>query len=740
MARYYIGRVNWHYPNPGTSQTGSYVSSGTVDITVSGTTVTVTASITNNASYSRRDGQFHDKFHIFIGGRDVATSEDYPTKGSATRSITGTRYDCTGTVSVEIKMQCGDFTNDCPNGLQSDSNNWRNVFSQGVTVYSAYSLSIISVTEIGKVDRDGFTVVYHLDGGTDTIRGCELRIYENDRGEPIKIGISGNKSNGNQSVTFRPTTPTYKHGTHYTVSVYATDWTTERETNRLSFYTYQEPLLSSVSVEKPSPQNANTPNKFTLSGTNNRAWVKLEDEFQTHYRVRRQDGTYTDWTNINNTIEWSRNEEQMRSLIPKQYDAQTNTIYFRRYNPKASWYSTEHSVTMMLYYRPRVAIDSNTVTYHRNSLDGNVINKGEVITNISSLDSIYVDWSYDTTIPNAGYTQGYRIRLYNYQNNLIETYYTTSKSVKIPKQDIPRLNMTYIDITPYFSNDSNNPNNYWYYNGTVEKIQFIRLVTELEKPQITYPVQNSIWINKDFRICFKLPVDPDKGYETETYHYENIELKVNNIVYRLTTSNGTTSGSIEGSTTFSCLKDNLTYQRPVVVYPNLLNNVPDTDTFTIQVRVKKKYGATSTEFRWSPWSDVRTFTIYFPVYEVEKYDLILATHYNDAYDTVDNIRNTYGVEWEDKPLRAIAKSTIIKAEQYSYNTIMKKLVHTKNQVNNYTTFDTDRDNTKFDYTNELPETFNEKIGEFITAEKNEGNEYNGRNYIKFIYDRCKLLK
>lgn len=741
MARYYIGRNNWHYPNPGTSQTGSYVSSGTIDIDVSGTTVTVTASITNNASYSRRDSQFHDKFHIFIGGKEVAVSGNYPTRGSATLSASGTRYDCTGTVTVEIKMQCGDFTDDCPNGLQSNSANWRNVFSQGVTVYQEYSLSIISVTNIGKVDRDTFTVVYNLNGGTDSIRTCELRIYENNNNRVATIGISGNKSGNNQSASFRPTTPTYKHGTYYTVSVYAYDGTTQIETNKLPFYTFQEPLLGDVSVEKPSPQNANTSNTFTLSGTNNKKWNDLELDFETHYRIIRPDGTTTDWLTIGNITSWPRTAEQMRALIPKTYDAQNNQIQFRRYSPRANWESTNQpSVTMMLYYRPRMAVDSNSVTYHRNSQSGNLINKGQIITNTTTLNSIYINWNYDTTLPEAGYVQGYRVRLYNYQNNLVKTYYTTNKYIEILKEDIPRLNMTYIDITPYFGNDTNNTSNYWYYNGTIEKIQFIRLVTELEKPQITYPVQNSIWINKDFRVCFKLPVDPDKGYETETYHYENIELKVNKIVYRLTTSNGTSSGSVDGSTIFSCLSNNLTYQRPVVIYPNLLNNVPNTDTYTIQVRVKKKYGTTSTEFRWSPWSDIRTFTVYFPTYEVQQYDLIMATHYNDAFDTVDNVRNTYGVSWTDKPLRAVAKSTIIMAEQYSYNTIMKKLVHTKNQVNTYATFDTNRDNIKFDYTNELPETFNERVGEFITADKNEGNEYNGRNYIKFIYDRCKLLK
>ena len=740
MAEYSIGRVNWHYPNPGTSQTGSYVSSGTVDITVNGTTVSVKVSITNNAAYARRDSQFHDKFHIYIGGENVATSSNYPNKGSATLTTSGIKYNCTGTVNVDIKMQCGDFTNDCPNGIQSDPQNWKSIFSQNVTVYSEYTLYINSVTQIGKVDRDTFTVNYHLDGGTDTIRSCELRIYSGSS-RIQTIGISGNKSQWDQTTTFRPTTPTFKHGQNYTVSIYADDWVTNKETNALTFYTFQEPLLGDASVEKSSPQNANTSNTFTLSGTNNKKWNDLELDFETHYRIIRPDGTTTDWLTIGNITSWPRTAEQMRALIPKTYDAQNNQIQFRRYSPRANWESTNQpSVTMMLYYRPRMAVDSDSVTYHMNSTSGSLINKGQVITNTTTLNSIYVNWKYDSTLPKAGYVQGYRIRLYNYQNNSVKTYYTTNKYIEIPKEDIPRLNMTYIDITPYFGNDTNNISNYWYYNGTIEKIQFIRLVTELEKPQITYPIQNSIWINKDFRVCFKLPVDPDKGYETETYHYENIELKVNNIVYRLTTSNGTTSGSINGSTTYSCLNTNLMYQRPVVIYPNLLNNVPNSNTYNIQVRVKKKYGTTSTQFRWSPWSDTRTFTVYFPTYEVQQYDLIMATHYNDAFDTVDNVRNTYGVSWTDKPLRAVAKSTIIKAEQYSYNTIMKKIVDTKNQVNTYATFDTNRNNIKFDYTNQLPETFNERVGEFITADKNEGNEYNGRNYIKFIYDRCKLLK
>lgn len=734
MAHFYNA---WHGGAPPRRQV-----EGDINISYSGLRVSATCTFTQSLIYPGSTGYGPDTAHLQIDGVDIDSVNVNP-NGTSEHTLSGYRDLTAGNHTARLMMQCGDNSGECK--INNNANvHWVECGSVSVDVpnpYSEFTLSINSVTSIGKVDRDTFIVNYYLNGGTDNIQTCQLRIYKGGtRIDTINIGTG--KSGNNQTASFSPRTTTYQHGSNYSVSVYAYDGTTEKETGKLPFYTYQEPLLSGVSVEKTSPQNANTSNKFTLSGTNNRKWTSYEDEFQTHYRIRRQDGTYTSWTNLGNITQWSRTAEQMRTLIPKQYDGQTNTIYFRRYNSRASWYSSERSVVMMLYYRPRMAIDFDSVTYHMNSTSGNLINKGQVITNTTTLNSIYINWNYDTTLPEAGYVQGYRVRLYDYAGNQVEgaVYYTTTKYVEIPKDIIPRLNMTYIDITPYFGNNTNNTSNYWYYNGTIEKIQFIRLVTELEKPQITYPIQNSIWINKDFRVCFKLPVDPDKGCETETYHYENIELKVNKIVYRLTMSNGTSSGSVDGSTIFSCLSNNLTYQRPVVIYPNLLGNVPNTDTYTIQVRVKKKYGTTSTEFRWSPWSDTRTFTVYLPTYEVQQYDLIMATHYNDAFDTVDNVRNTYGVSWTDKPLRAVAKSTIIKAEQYSYNTIMKKLVHTKNQVNNYATFDTNRDNIKFDYTNELPETFNEKVGEFITADKNEGNEYNGRNYIKFIYDRCKLLK
>ena len=285
--------------------------------------------------------------------------------GSSSISFDANDYSTNGLTSVKISVWHHQGSNANPTGSDNNCSHGfaTYVWSSGsVSVpvynpYSPFSLSIDSVTQIGKVDRDTFNVTYNLNGGTKDITTCELRVYKG--GSRIDtIGISGSKSQWNQTASFKPTTSLYSHGFNYTVSVYASDGTTAIETTALTFYTYQEPKLTSVSVQNSSPQNANTPNKFTLNGTNNRKWTNYEQEFQTHYRIKRQDGTYTSWTNLGNINSWSRNESQMRSLIPKQYDGQTNTIEFRRYNVSGRWYSATKSVNMVLYYRPRVGITS----------------------------------------------------------------------------------------------------------------------------------------------------------------------------------------------------------------------------------------------------------------------------------------------------------------------------------------------------------------------------------------------
>lgn len=631
------------------------------------------------------------------------------------------------------------------------------VWESGVSVpaynpYTKPTYSITSMTSIGRVDVTDYTLKYTIKGGSENLSWVDQRYYDNGSNTvKHKRGINTSKGD-NLTTTAKVTSGNgFQHGKIYQTNVVFSDGGDRTySTSKLTFRTYQEPKINTgVTLGTSQPQNANTANSFTISGTNNRAFNddNLEKEFQTHYRIKRGSDTYTGWINLNNITTWNRTASEMRSLISDSYDNQNCTIEFKRYSPSANWYSTNTaSTTLKLYYRPRVGITNDSVSYCKNDSKGTGITKNQIITNDSSLTGVYVKWIYDTNDVNAGYTNGYRIQLFDYNNTTaVKTYYTSDKYITIPKEDIPRLNNTYITITPYYIHKTSSGNTNWYFNGTIEKIPFVRMVCELDKPIIDYPINASNWINKDFRVCFSLPADGDHDYVvTETYQYESIEVRINNQIFKIKNANGTSAGSILNNTIFSCLDTAQTYERKVIAWPNKAN-ITTAGSYTISVRVKKKYGTTTAEHRWSPWSDSVTIFVTIPTYSVNPQDLIMATHFNDLLDTVDRIRNTYGVPWINKQLPAVKKSTIIEAKQYSQANLLNKLVETKNVVNTYGDFDTGRKNIKFDSTDQLPTTFDETKGEYITSDKDgtftsQGQTRTGRNYIKYAYDRCNLLK
>lgn len=651
--------------------------------------------------------------------------------------------------------------------------------------YTPNTYSLNSVTPIARRGND-FIVNYSIYGGTNGLDWKNTKLYSssdvlmanyrmrNDsdkktgRGQNMthdfNPGTNGNGNTHNQVVGNKVSNfdSLWVDGGKFKVSVRFSDNYAEYETGKKTIYTYQKPSLSGVTLKNSSPTNAITDNSFILSGINNRAWSSYENPFTTFYN--KDNGSWVDITNSvttsGSTVTWALTAANLRNLIPKSKDNTDVTFYFKRRNTSASnWDSDTKSVKLKLYYRPRQQTTSSQVKYKLNSSSGTTISKGQVITNTSSLTGIYVDWSgYDNTAVNAGWTQGYRLRLYNNSGSIVKTYYTTNKYYIIPKDDIPRIYGTKIDITPYYGNDQPSmasesyASNYWYYNlTTITQYDFISLVTELDKPVIDYPVANSTWVNHNFRICLTLPNDPDYSYVTGTYTYENIELKINNQIFRISDATGTSTGSILKPEIFSALPTNLTHKRAIVIYPNYGSILTTSASYSIQIRVKKRYGITSTENRWSSWSDIRTFKVTIPTYNVNVEDLILASHFNDARTTVNNIQNTYAVGWSNIPNPAIAGSTIITADQYSQQNLMVKLNETKNKVNNYCTFDSGRDYIKIDKNDNLPTTFPEnKQGLYITADKETNTIYKedasvssakpGRNYWKYLYDRILLLK
>lgn len=95
--------------------------------------------------------------------------------------------------------------------------------------------------------------------------------------------------------------------------------------------------------------------------------------------------------------------------------------------------------------------------------------------------------------------------------------------------------------------------------------------------------------------------------------------------------------------------------------------------------------------------------------------------------------------WNTPPANAVSKVTKILRTQYPYTNWYDRIVATKNQVNNYTSFDTGRANVRFDNANAILTNFTALV-ELITAASNETvTTGTGRNYMKIVYDRCNRL-
>ena len=628
--------------------------------------------------------------------------------------------------------------------------------------YNPYTPSSIwlnpnDYTKIAKVQSSSSTgsgrqwgIHYSYNAGSNSNVPISLAIHDYDatqwgvRWEPVVRTVNGS-SDGVWDYYNLGTDKGFSDGNRYRITLVSkggealspSSWDPRQG---LVIYTYRIPTLNNSITATRTSQNANQDNKFTISGTNNRAWSAYENDFVTRYRIKRGSADYTGWTSLGNITSWSRTAAEMRSLVPKANDGQNIILQMERWstivNTGTTIYESTNkpTVTFTVYYRPRIGIVNNDVSY-KDTANNNNIPKSKVIPK-SKLTDITVSWTYDTTRDQAGYTQGYRVRLYNNAGTVVKTYYTTSKNYKIPNGDIPSNGLlTYIDVTPYFNNDSTNPNDYWYYNDAIDRIPFVIVMNKLNTPTITYPINNNTWINDDFRICFELPIDPDKDSVSGTYKYDNIEFSINNKVYKLVNSEGTTSGAslINNNYTFSSVYNDLTYQKKIVIWPNS-ENITKSSSYIMKVRVRKPYNATAdTDYGWSDWSSTVTITKKVPTYSVSQNQIIMASHYNEVRDAVENAKNTYNVT-STIPDKATSKTTIIKREQYYYDSIFKRINETKNRVNTYATFFDDR--TKFDKDNQIITSFTTSQ-EKVTAAKN-GTD--GKNYMQYIYDNVILLK
>ena len=383
---------------------------------------------------------------------------------SADYDITLWGYTDAGTVSLHY-ICCGTGDGTYGHGCNVG---WADEEVASASIGRAYTPSSIwlnpnDYTKISKVNEGSWSVHYSYNAGSVSNCPISLAIHDYDRTswgvrwEPVLRYVNGSSDGVWDSYTLG-TDRGFSDGQRYRITLVSNggealspnSWDPRQG---LVIYTYRIPTLNNSITASRTSQNANQDNKFTISGTNNRAWSSYENEFVTRYRVKRGSASYTGWTSIGNVTSWSRNASEVRSLAPKAYDGQNIILQMERWSTVVNTSNTIYessnkpTVTFVVYYRPRIAIVGNDVSYKDSN--NNNIPKSKIIAK-SKLTDITVTWTYDTNQALAGYTQGYRIRLYNKAGTVVKTYYTSNKSYTIPANDIPSNGLlTYIDVTPY---------------------------------------------------------------------------------------------------------------------------------------------------------------------------------------------------------------------------------------------------------------------------------------------------
>ena len=686
----------------------------------------------------------------------------------------------------------------------------------GIIVPDPYTPSKVTITEVsdeiggGSDGKNKFAIKYTLtpsdrikklvmniyddDGSTDFI-GEATKYYENLNESAVKFPIT---SKTNKKVMMRYglfSGLSLKNSHRYKVELEVTDKPnsdTEEYiySSKKSVYTFREPTLtkilaykynSTTSVGNPAKINARTGIKFVYDGANDCRWeTHGEPKFRSLIKspISNQILTQNTWTDMgtNTWLHWDA--AGTRKLFP--FNGSSNrivTMSFLRRNGGASWDTGTKTIDVQVFYVPEQSVSN--VLYKKNSSSGAAMNYDtqakRTITNITGYTGIYTYWTYDDTTPESGYIQGYRIQLqyYNGEWKSYKTYYTSNKNYTIPIGDVPRMFSSRLVITPYYANgqskiaDASVASNYKYASNTYQTIvNFFTVTSGIVKPTISLPKTNTTWFNKDFRVCFVLPVDNDMAWLqanepsiANNYKYGDIEVYIDDGTVRKYLISNSTQADI-----YSISASNMLYQRPVVVWPNK-SETNTKGSYTVKIKVKKNLAYTNNQEIWSAYSDAITINVSHPTYNPQQNYPVLASHYNTMADMVNKARNVYGITSINPISNVTAGTTVISALQYKYNVSVTMANLIKGTVNDYggayskgsITTAYDRSVIKFDTGNKIKNSassFNPKgkadnVKTFITANIDSSSatasgDYSstrtGANYIKWIYEQFDYLK
>lgn len=671
----------------------------------------------------------------------------------------GTLYFC---------YKCGQ-TGGCTMGyLGSDSGDsrWIVVGSETVPEYNPYSFpgkyTVDPDRKMGVYGETTFKFNYQIDiGDTSVIDWVNGQIYKGDfswsygrypfgtsnednnnranfeNNRLDDLNIAGRQAETTKSInydwyyTFKG--DKFSDGMRYRVAILFSDCTNQVISgDDKSVYLYRNPVARNLSL---SSSNISGDSSLTLTWScNKKRWKDDEADFTSQYIFENKTArdcssnaptgfsTNNDFEQVTQTITKSDLDKIFTVNERSQDSISTKVAVIRRNLSSSKDYTTSY-MNLSIQYLPKYEV-TNVLYY--NTKDNSLVGIGsDQYTN--NCPEVKVTWNYSTA-SDKGVISGYEIKIYDSNNNQVgDTYNTSNKYITLDtKKNLKRGELNQIEITPYY--DAPNATRK---RGKSIKQDFITPIGIIYKPVIEGPINNTTWHNKQFRIILKCPEDDDMdilGLSDSEYEYEDIEVKIegqdknNNafkLIYTLKNHN----------IIFNTSKIHHKYN--IVINPSIISSFPEALYYNISIRFQKKYYKNI----WSDYSDIIHLMISgIKELNINKIDLIKIDHYKlvrgyslqlfKVYNDINSLN-------KDNILRS--KNDIIYAMDYQgiYNTIL----NIQSKINNYTKYDSDRQNVRFNQSiNALSEANAIKQKQDIVTANKISNNPVGKNAFNILIE------
>ena len=627
--------------------------------------------------------------------------------------------------------------------------------------YSPPSTYVVSPPAMMRIDQTYKPSVHIVCGSGGSIHWIKYKTYANDKSwtygrwsnipSSIQNGALGTTevyrdnnhphSEINTTYNYKPNSNGCTDGTQYKLAIHFSDWNYEYMSgDDKKFKTYRKPTMSiTVPANRVSPQdNA----KWSWS-TNQRKWTGTneEDPFVTT-------GKYT-CSSIDKSItgisqdtsgSYTLNATHLNSYFTaaqRSVARLTANVTLVRENTKAkvgtSAYTASDTKSFTIQYQPNKTPTGGSVTDDNNQ---SVKNK---LIYIQETPKINVDWAYGFGGEDGGVANGYIVRVYKksdytdkFGNDIIVNVDTPGSvgAVEIDtKTQLKRGIMNYATITPFYTK----PDGTGRIEGTSPlKTVLCKPVSKLNAPIIDYPINNTTWHNKNFRILLQLPIDDDlselqadgKVTQDNPYKYKNIE-----VVIEANSSSNTYTKT--NTTIYSKTLADMNYNEKIAICPGLLASHPEASSYTIKIRLQSNYYDLSDT---DAWGYVATRVVKNTAVNRQTFvageTQILIEHYKYVRDASVRLHSVYPIKALDS--NNVSKDQYDEIKHINYQGISNTIRGIQEKVNAYCTYD----NTLVQFTQTIDDIVSKQ--EYITAQ-DRPSDIAGRNYMNILVDDMNKL-